>query len=75
MELGIMADLGDKAQDAADLFLDVAMKNSRKEGEPRATGYCLFCGEPVPWVCRWCDADCRDDWEKQEHARRHDLGG
>lgn len=69
-----MADLGDKAQDAADLFFDIALKH-RKAEPPPFTGACLFCEEPVAYPLRWCDADCRDDWEKQEHARRHDLGG
>lgn len=30
---------------------------------PQPTGNCLHCGEPVE--NRWCDADCRDDWEKR----------
>lgn len=27
------------------------------------TGYCLFCNEPVSKPRRWCNAQCRDDWE------------
>jgi len=34
------------------------------------TGRCLWCGEPVEAPRRWCDAGCRDDWERH-HARRH----
>lgn len=30
-----------------------------------STGYCLFCGEPLEAGRRWCDADCRDDWQKE----------
>ena len=32
-------------------------------------GQCYWCGEPLPAPRRWCDADCRDDWER-DHARR-----
>lgn len=32
-------------------------------------GQCYWCGEPLPSPRRWCDADCRDDWER-DHARR-----
>lgn len=42
---------------------------------PRAagpyTGYCYNCGARVPSPRRWCDADCRDDWEKR-HVQRMD---
>lgn len=32
------------------------------------TGFCLFCEEPVPENRRWCNADCRDDWQSEnEH--------
>lgn len=43
----------------------------RRAGERvAATGWCLDCGEEVPSPRRWCDADCRDQWEKRETARR-----
>ena len=29
----------------------------------QAIGYCLNCGEPIE-DRRWCDADCRNDWER-----------
>ena len=29
-----------------------------------ATGYCLNCGESLEGDRRFCDADCRDDWQK-----------
>ena len=33
------------------------------------TGYCYWCGCRVKSPRRWCDAECRDDWER-DHARR-----
>jgi hypothetical protein len=48
---------------------------SRRD-EPNATytGYCLFCDEPIEPLAlsgvevprRWCNAQCRDDWEKEQ---------
>lgn len=29
-----------------------------------ATGRCLNCSDPIPAPRRWCDADCRDDWQR-----------
>jgi hypothetical protein len=39
-----------------------------------SVGYCLNCGPEVklPEGQRWCDGDCRDDWEK-ERARQKRL--
>ena len=34
------------------------------------SGQCYWCGDPLPVPRRWCDAECRDDWER-DHARRH----
>lgn len=31
--------------------------------EAKACGMCLNCAEPVPDGRRWCDAECREDWE------------
>lgn len=30
------------------------------------SGQCYWCGEKVHAPKRWCDADCRDDWERQQ---------
>lgn len=32
----------------------------------QATGRCLFCNKRVRKGLRWCDADCRDDWELRQ---------
>jgi hypothetical protein len=33
-------------------------------------GYCHNCDAPVPDGSRFCDADCRDDFQKREKACR-----
>lgn len=46
-----------------------ALLERRRPEPPRAHGYCLWCEAPLPAGRRFCDADCRDDWER-DHARR-----
>lgn len=62
-----IADLAD-AQNA--LALDAALKAARAqaandERQAQGAGYCLFCGAEIEPPRRWCDADCRDLWERQ----------
>lgn len=52
----------DNAQEQMERDLDTALRLRRPEG-PAAIGECLWCGEPLADGRRWCDADCRDDWE------------
>ena len=60
-----MADIGDDANDAAEFFMSVAQRDRlRLAPKLPATGYCLACGAPLPDDRRWCDATCRDDWQK-----------
>jgi len=58
----------DRANETAQMFLDMALRQ-RKPPAPEPTGYCLNCDEPIQ-AGRWCDANCRDDWEKRERAGR-----
>lgn len=61
-------DIVDKSQDAEDAFLRAALTAKRQEGPP-PTGFCYYCGEALTnRHHRFCDADCRDDYEReQEH--------
>ena len=54
----------DRAQEATDEMLSYIIK-MRKPSGPVETGYCLNCGEPLPAERRWCDALCRDEWERK----------
>ncbi|GIX31381.1 MAG: hypothetical protein KatS3mg124_1853 [Porticoccaceae bacterium] len=42
----------------------------RRASGPAPTGACLWCGETIEADRRWCDADCRDDWERAHALRR-----
>lgn len=50
-----------------------AQLNERRAEGPAATGFCLYCDKPLPEHMRWCNADCRDDWEHDQML--HDRGG
>jgi hypothetical protein len=34
--------------------------------EVEETGFCLSCEKKTPKGRRWCNSDCRDDWEKTQ---------
>lgn len=43
---------------------------SRQSPSLPRTGYCHWCGEAVRGDRLFCDADCRDDWERERRMRR-----
>lgn len=49
--------------DRADRLIEAALQNAlaaaRRNRGPEATGYCLWCEEPVEEGRRWCGPECR----------------
>ena len=62
-----MSDDIDRAQDEVERSLGEALRQRKTEG-PAATGRCLYCDEILDDQRRWCDAEHREQWEKE--ARR-----
>lgn len=62
-----MADVFDQATDREEKDREMCLKLRMNEG-PKPTGFCLNCGPDVPLADgqRWCDGDCRDDWQKRQ---------
>lgn len=61
-----MADIADKGNEAAEVFLSAALKNARSgDTISTPTGECLFCKAEVA-ARRWCDPECRDLWEAEQ---------
>ena len=58
-----MADEIDLAQERDAKMLESQIAVRKPEG-PKANGKCHTCAEPVPTTHRWCDATCRDDYER-----------
>lgn len=47
-----------------DETLLAALVKVRRPTGPKATGACLWCEDPLADPTqRWCDSDCRDDYE------------
>ena len=64
-------DFCDVAEELMEFGLQRAIAQSRQAAGPPGTGRCLYCDEPLPGgQRRWCDAGCRDDWERAERARK-----
>lgn len=57
--------LDDDASAFEELRREAAL-SVRKPEAPRPTGRCLNCGEAVAQVRRWCDDECRDDWQARQ---------
>lgn len=60
-------DVVDQGNEAAELFNKAALSQRKPEG-PESTGFCFNCEARLAPKLRWCDAACRDDWEKTERA-------
>jgi RimJ/RimL family protein N-acetyltransferase len=71
-----MADEIDRANDEAERFLARALQqNAASRAVLTACGQCHFCLEPVADGLRFCDADCRDEFDRRSAARlRNGLG-
>lgn len=62
----MIPDPNERASELEELARQSAMVTSKKPEGPVATGCCLYCGERLPKPMRWCDADCRNDWEAEQ---------
>lgn len=61
-----MSDNIDHAVELNDFMLKAQLTQRRDEPVIiGGKGYCLYCDEPVLGNRRWCDAQCRDDWQKE----------
>ena len=58
-----MSDQIDEAGDQAEFMLETALKNKKDPG-PAPCGFCYNCQSSIAPGERWCDSDCRQDWER-----------
>ncbi|WP_335899796.1 DUF2116 family Zn-ribbon domain-containing protein [Shewanella algae] len=65
-----MSNDADEAQRVSELFDSLAIAQARKPAQTAAsTGRCLYCSTPVAAEARFCDADCRDDFERLQQLK------
>lgn len=53
----------DQASDYEFMDRELALKQRKPTG-PVPCGQCYNCGEMLSGTQRWCDRECRDDWER-----------
>ena len=68
-----MADEIDRAQELNLAMNEFAAKH--RKPELPAIGICHYCSEAVPSSAKFCDAECADEYEReQELLRKHRPG-
>lgn len=60
------SDPNDRASEHEEMMRNAAIQSSRKPEGPKPTGKCLLCEERLPQPMRWCDADCRTRWHREQ---------
>lgn len=65
-----MADWTDNASETTEFFEKVALQNIKQVVPLQAKGACYNCDSKLAPENLFCDADCRDDWEREQAAKR-----
>lgn len=67
-----MSDEADIAADITEHFTRTAIQNALNSTQYQPKGWCLNCEEPLKEQA-FCDADCREDYEKRTSARHRKV--
>lgn len=67
-----MTDQFDRAEELEQKQRDIAM--AYRKPTLKSCGLCHSCGEDVAGTRQFCDADCRDDYERIEAAKLRNGG-
>ena len=65
-----MADIADITTARQELEEEILRQYKRVEGGPAPIGRCHNCDEPLEGDDRFCDADCRGDWQARQNMKR-----
>lgn len=65
-----MADEVDLAQDQIEAFLAAAIRRAQREPKLKSNGDCHSCFAPIPRGLLFCDNLCREDYEREQAAKR-----
>jgi hypothetical protein len=68
-----VADEADIADEAIERTLATSLRLVRAAPVLGARGTCLSCEASLGNDARWCDADCRDDWQRAAEAARRNI--
>ncbi|HWX02443.1 hypothetical protein [Collimonas sp.] len=65
-----MRDVADRAEWRIAKDIEVAMAHARRIPQLEADGRCHYCDDDVAHGARFCNTDCRDDYQKEQEAKR-----
>ncbi len=68
-----MSDEADRSDAKIAATISDAIAAASRFRPAEATGGCLFCATPLPLHLRFCDADCRDDYDREQRIKA--IGG
>ena len=60
-----VVDESDQATEVEMRDTQLAIEHARRSVVIPFTGKCYNCDEQLETPYRWCNGDCRDDWEKR----------
>ncbi|GAC1609635.1 MAG: hypothetical protein NVS3B3_16580 [Aquirhabdus sp.] len=63
-----MSDVADRAEWRIAKDLQTALHHARQGEILDSDGHCCFCDEPIPHPARFCNVDCRNDFDKEQSA-------
>ncbi|MFZ1180892.1 MAG: hypothetical protein WAN92_05130 [Herbaspirillum sp.] len=63
--MGDHADISDASIEAA---VARGIADVRSKASLQATGHCRFCDAEIGNILLFCDADCRDDYDREQAA-------
>ena len=62
------ADPFDDAAELEEAERRYRIERARHEKIGKSIGRCFYCNAELEHGKRWCDSDCREDWEMQQEA-------
>ena len=65
-----MADVADITADRLELEEALRRQLAPADAGPTPTGRCHNCEAPLEGDARFCDADCRSDWQSRQNMKR-----
>ena len=69
-----MTDDADRSDEKIEAAIQEGLKRVRKQAGLFYTGECWYCGEDVPEPLRFCDAECRDDYDAERRLKLRQGG-
>ena len=69
-EIVSVNDEADRSDEKIAAAIEDGIDRVRRQAALFYTGECHYCCEPVKEPYRFCDSDCRDDYDAEQKARR-----